>query len=312
MNIIPIVFAFDNNFVFYACNCLSSLLMNAKDDTFYDIFVIHSENVDLDRNQLDKLIQYFNNCRIQYRTVDDTFDSAFEIRGITTSTYYRLLIPDLIPEYDKIIYSDVDVIFRSDLSDIYNRTNLDDYYVAGVNALVPLIPDLKKYYEELGGVDIDNVIYAGNIIFNSKKIRENGIVSRFKELAKRNFRFQDLDVLNIACRGKVLILPPEFCLTTYINELAVKNKALLYQYWTEKEISFALTKGIVHYNGQKPWKQYCINFDIWWEYYRKSPFFDEKYYFDFYYNRLNELDQLSLWKRIKILARYFVFGKRVI
>lgn len=309
MNTIPIAFAFDNNFVFHACICLSSLLMNAKEDTFYDIFIIHSEKVDIDRSQLEKLKQYFRGFRIQYRTVDDTFDSAFEIRGITTSTYYRLLIPEIIPEYDKIIYSDVDVIFRSDLSEIYNKIDLTNYYVAGVNALVPLIPDLKKYYEELGDVNIGEIIYAGNIIFNSKKIREDGIVDKFKKLAKRNFRFQDLDVLNIACKDKVGMLSPEFCLTTYITELAVKNRSLLYNYWNEDDVSTALTKGTVHYNGQKPWKGFCVNFDIWWEYYRKSPFFDEKFYFEFFYGRLNELDQLSLWKRIKILVRYFVYGK---
>ena len=54
---------------------------------------------------------------------------------------------------------------------------------------------------------------------------------------------------------------------------------------------------------------YCVNFDIWWEYYRKSPVFDRQFYFDFFYSRLNELDRLSLWKRIKILVRYFVYGR---
>ena len=80
----------------------------------------------------------------------------------------------------------------------------------------------------------------------------------------------------------------------------------------EGDIDKALKQGIVHYNGQKPWKGYCINFDLWWEYYRKSPFFNEKFYFDFFYHRLNIFDQLSLWKRIKILVRYFVYGKRII
>ena len=53
-----------------------------------------------------------------------------------------------------------------------------------------------------------------------------------------------------------------------------------------------------------------MNFDIWWEYYRKSPFFDAKFYFDFFYSRLNEYDLLPLWKRIKILIRYFVYGRK--
>ena len=34
------------------------------------------------------------------------------------------------------------------------------------------------------------------------------------------------------------------------------------------------------------------------------------FYFDFYYNKLDELDQLSLLKRLKILARYFIYGRK--
>lgn len=306
MNIVPIAFAFDNNLILPACVCISSLMMNAKEDTFYDIFILHSAHVALEKEKLDKLTQYYKNCRIQYRQVDNTFDSAFEIRGITTSTYYRLLIPDLISEYDKIIYSDVDVIFRSDLSKIYFSTDLHDSYVAGVNALIPFIPDMRMYYLKMRKVEMKGIIYAGNIILNSKKIREDNIIDQFKRLAKLNFRFQDLDILNIVCQNKIVYLKPEFCVTTYFSEFSIRNKKILQQYWADNDIELALQNGIVHYNGQKPWKQYSINFDIWWEYYRKSPFFDEKFYFNFFYSKLNELDQLSLWKRIKILLRYFI------
>lgn len=284
MNIVPVVFAFDNNLILPACVCISSLMMNAKEDTFYDIFILHSANIALKKEELDKLSQYYQNCRIQYRQVDNTFDSAFEIRGITTSTYYRLLIPDLIPEYDKIIYSDVDVIFRSDLSNIYFSVDLHDSYVAGVNALIPFIPDMRAYYQKMRKVEMKGIIYAGNIILNSKKIREDNIIEQFKKLAKKNFRFQDLDVLNIVCQNRVTYLKPEFCVTTYFSEFSIRNRTILRQYWTDNDIALALQNGIVHYNGQKPWKGFCVNFDIWWEYYRKSPFFDEKFYFEFFYN----------------------------
>ena len=313
MKTVPIAFAFDNNFIMPACVCISSLMMNANKDTFYDIFILHSASENLNKDKLNSLAKHYTNCRIQYKIVDNTFDKAFEIRDITTSTYYRLLIPEIITEYDKIIYSDVDVIFRSDLSNIYFNTDLTNNYVAGVNALVQFIPDLNKYYSTLNGItNVKNIIYAGNIIFNSAKIREDNLVIRFKELAKNNYKFQDLDVLNLACQGKITYLNPEFCLTTYVTELSVHNRSILHSYWKDVEINKALKEGIIHYNGQKPWKGFCVNFDIWWEYYRKSPFFDEKYYFDFFYSRLNELDQLSLWKRIKILVRYFVYGKRMI
>ena len=312
MRTVPIAFAFDNNFIMPACVCISSLLMNANEDTYYDIFILHSQKEKLDEERLNSLAHYYPNCSIQYRTIDSTFDNAFEVRGITTSTYYRLLIPEIITEYDKIIYSDVDVIFRSDLSDTYFNTDMTNSYVAGVNALVQFIPDLKKYYSNLGNVNIGGIIYAGNIIFNSANIRKDNLVEWFKELAKNNYKFQDLDVLNIACQGKITYLEPGFCLTTYVAELSIYDRNKLQLIWNSDEINKALKTGIVHYNGQKPWKGYCVNFDIWWEYCRKSPFFDEKYYFDFFYSRLNELDQLSLWKRIKILVRYFVYGKRMI
>lgn len=312
MNTIPIAFAFDNNLVLPACVCISSLMMNAKEDSFYDIFILHSVHVALKKDELDKLAQYYKNCRIQYRQVDETFDSAFEIRGITTPAYYRLLIPELIPEYDKIIYSDVDVIFRSDLSDIYVNTDLTNYYVAGVNSLSHLVPEYRHYYIEKLHLDPEKIIYSGNLIINSQKIKEDNLIPLFKEQAKNDYKFQDMDILNIVCRGKIQYLSSEFCLSTFIVQASIYNNESILKLWNQSDIDKALKQGIVHYNGQKPWKGYCINFDIWWEYYRKSPFFDEKFYFDFFYHRLNIFDQLSLWKRIKILVRYFVYGKRII
>lgn len=312
MNIVPIVFAFDNNLILPACVCVSSLMMNAKEDTFYDIFILHSTHVALKKEELDKLPQNYKNCRIQYRQVDETFDSAFEIRGITTPAYYRLLIPELVPEYDKIIYSDVDVIFRSDLSDFYVNTDLTNYYVAGVSSLSHLVPEYKHYYIEKLHLDPEKIIYSGNLIINSQKIKEDNLIPLFKEQAQNNYKFQDMDILNIVCKGKILYLSPNFCLSTFIFQASLYNQNALLEFWNQSEIDNALKHGIVHYNGQKPWKGFCVNFDIWWEYYRKSPFFDKKFYFDFFYYRLNIFDQLSLWKRIKILVRYFVYGKRLI
>lgn len=78
MNTIPIAFAFDNNLILPACVCISSLMVNAKKDTFYDIFILHSSHLALKKEELDKLPQYYKNCRIQYRQVDDTFDSALK------------------------------------------------------------------------------------------------------------------------------------------------------------------------------------------------------------------------------------------
>ncbi len=133
-NVVPIVFSFDDNLVMQAGVCMTSLLHHAKPETFYDIFILHDSEAKFPSSRiLEKLFLQFSEFSIQYVNVGSDFRDAFQIRGITQATYYRLLIPDLIPQYDKIMYHDVDVIFRDDLSSIYFDTDLTGYYVAGVS-----------------------------------------------------------------------------------------------------------------------------------------------------------------------------------
>lgn len=310
MTRVPIVFAFDNRLAMPAAVCFYSLLVNAKPTTAYDIYILHRKGEQLDLSNVERVMSQFPQSTLTLREVGGEFDGSFEIRGITTPAYYRLLIPKQIPEHDKVLYSDVDVIFRNDLTEIYN-TDIVGYYFGGVNSMSHFDIDLVNYYTKKLRLDPTGIIYSGNLLINSKELREAGdVMSHILKESKGKYRFQDMDVINIACKGHIKYLSPSFCLTNYINKAVVEKDSRLKSLWTEEELQNAMDKGIIHYNGQKPWKGYCPNFDIWWEYYRKSPVFDEKFYFDFYYSRLNELDQLPLLKRIKILARYFVYGRR--
>lgn len=310
MNIVPIAFAFDNNLVMPACICISSLMMNAKADTFYDIFILHSASATLNKSDLNRIPESYKNCRIQYREVGNEFDGAFEIRGITTPAYYRLLIPELIPEYDKVLYSDVDVIFRMDLYELYS-IDLGENYIAATRDLgLNLGKDGRKYIDSMPDLHCGDYIQSGFIILNNVQINKDGLVSKFKQVAKRNLKYQDQDTLNIVCYGKILYLSLEYNMTDYSFFYALKEREMLQDLYDNNTIDNAIQFGNLHFNGHKPWKKYCVNFDIWWEYYRKSPFYDEKFYFDFFYKKLDELDQLPLMKRIKILVRYFVYGKK--
>lgn len=306
---IPIAFAFDNNLAMPAAVCIYSLFANARKDTVYQVYVLHRRGEDLDRKHMDKVFARFPQHSLVMVEVDGTFDSGFEIRGITTPAYYRLLIPALIPEHDKVIYSDVDVIFREDLADIYN-TDMEDNYFVGVNAIVNLDNDLNKYYIGLG-LNPTKIIYSGNLLLNNRLFREHPEkIDEMVKVAANNYKFQDMDVINIVCKDKIGYVGPEFCLTTYISRAIRSNLAQLEAVWSTRQLEKAVKQGLIHYNGSKPWQGWCLNFDIWWEYYRKSPVFDPEFYFKFYYNRLEELDTLPLMKRVKSLARYFVYGRK--
>ncbi|WP_212592451.1 glycosyltransferase family 8 protein [Sphingobacterium humi] len=304
-HIIPIVFSFDDNLVMQAGVCISSLLFHAKASTYYSIFILHDDQAKFPKlGELEKLHEFYSNFEISYVNVGETFKDAFQIRGITQATYYRLLIPDVIPQYDTIMYHDVDIIFRSDLADIFLNTAMEDYYVAGVSTP---FSDTEEYLQKVIGMTSKEYIAAGNIILNSKKLREDGLVQKFKDLAKENWKYQDMDVLNIACKGRVKYLPPSFCVVGTTSKILQDPKQT---YYSKEETAYALKYGIIHYNGPKPWNSWCLNFDIWWEYYRKSPYFNAQYYYQFYASKFNELDELSLMKRVKVLVRYFFPRKR--
>lgn len=310
MNIVPIAFAFDNNLVFPTCISISSLMMNAAPDTFYDIFILYPGAKGIERDSLDKLPDFYPNCRLSYIAVGDVFDNAFEIRGITTPAYYRLLIPELIPQYDKVLYSDADIIFRMDLAELY-RLNIDDCYLAATRDLMLNYDSCcRNYVSTHLKLPAGSYFQSGFILMNSLKMCEDGLTKEFRAFAGRKYKYQDQDILNVVCQGKVRYMSPEYDMTDYSYFFLLENRNEAERLFSDTEIEDALDNGNIHYNGHKPWKKYSVNFDIWWEYYRKSPFFDRQFYFDFFYRKLDEYDRLPLWKRVKILARWFVFGKK--
>ncbi|MBR1783326.1 MAG: hypothetical protein IJ753_07425 [Bacteroidales bacterium] len=304
-NIVPILFTFDESLVMPAVVCMTSLLENAASSTFYDIFVLHGSQCDFSQSPLALFAQkYKEKCRIRFRKVVGEFVGGYEIRGIPETAYYRLIAPELIPEYDTIIYSDVDVIFREDLLPYY-RLHLGENYFAGVDNCSKLRPDVRTYLKEKLGLDYrKGYYYSGNLVINSRQLLKDRKLEQFRQLGKKAFHQQDMDIINIACNGRFLPLGPSFCLTNFLYELSVTRREDMDRIYGETEIEHALRSGIVHYNGMKPWKGMCLNMDVWWSYYRKSICFDEEFAFGFWNRERNLLKDMTLTKRIKQLLRY--------
>lgn len=105
-------------------------------------------------------------------------------------------------------------------------------------------------------------------------------------------------------RDNIKYLPPCFCIVSRTTSAILKDPDQ--KYYSKEEAQYAIKCGTIHYNGAKPWKTRCLNFDIWWHYYRNSVFFNSEFYYNFYSSKLCEYDALPLLKRIEILLRYFI------
>lgn len=307
MNIVPVIFAFDNNLNEAAAVCFYSLLKNSNKDTFYRIHILHSPVIKLDEKYLKRVTDLYDNCEILFHPVDQTFEEAYEIRHVTKATYYRLLIPLLFPQYDRVIYADVDIIFRRDLNDAYNIDFGDNYLAAcldmGMNSFdMDHINTLKivKQWE---------YIQAGFIVMNLELIRRDSLVDKFIAEASQNYKYQDQDILNVVCHNRIKYLEPYWNVNDGAYIRFYGEKDILPEWITEESIEEAKEHGNIHYSGYKPWNGFSVAFDIWWEYYRKSPIFDEQRYFKFFFDKTMFLDSLSLWKRIKCVVRFFKNGR---
>ena len=304
MKTIPILFTFDSKFEMPAGVAITSLLENAAPETFYDIFILHGPQCDFSHSPLMALPGKYGNCRITCRKVEGEFVGSYEVRGIPETAYYRMLAPELIPEYGKILYSDVDVIFREDLGRYYEK-DLGDNCFGGVDNCSVLRPFLQGYLRKELGLDWrKGYYYSGNLVINSEVILREGLTKKFRALGKNRYDQQDMDIINIACNGRFTEMGLAFCLTNYLYGFCVNRREEMENIYGKEEIDHALNSGIVHYNGAKPWDGPCLNADIWWDYYRRSIFFDEKFCHDFWKGQSERLERLGFVKRIKLLLRY--------
>lgn len=316
---IPIVFAIDNNVVVPCGVTITSLLLNAENDTVYEIYILHSENR-LDQEARERLESAFSDNdrgRITFVDVGEAFQetSAFVTGHLTSAAYFRLMIPVLFPQYEKIIYSDVDIIFQQDLSGLFESTVNNGELLA---AVLDLSIDDKHYFPSALpakiGLSEKDYFNSGFLVMNLKQMREDGVFEAFKEHSTRQYDQNDQDVLNIVCKGRVQILPSlyNFQLNHFTNYLWGRKKT---------KISFddCFKRGTLHYTWKnKPWNSLeCVGADTWWHYYKMSPFYDDRTYLNRQIaqietsrNDFRKKTSGQLFKRILVNFKHKLLGEK--
>lgn len=286
-NNIPIVFSTDNNYVMPTGVAILSLLESAQSTTIYDIFVLINDDVTEEgKNLLRKQVACFPNHTINFIYVGNIFENSFEIRNISTATYSRLLIPWLLPQYDKIIYSDVDVIFRIDLADAYNIDMKDNFFAGVPSILFFTIHSYKKYIINLG-LTPGKYIIAGFLVINSKLQRELDLKNRFLEEAKKKYIYQDQDIINLVCKERIAHLSQAYSITPIFYKMLFSENLQFHHFYENSEIP-PKTQGlanaidfykrrencILHYAGKKPWEAFTQAWREWWNTYQRSVFYN--------------------------------------
>lgn len=304
MKAIPIVFATDENLLIQTGVCIYSLLASCDPETQYDIYIITDYGKKMEALKGWMQLKDNPHCLdIHFIESGSKISEAYEVRGITKAAYYRLLIPKLLPAHDKVIYADVDIVFKCSLNEIFENVDLSNCYIAGVRSYIESEP-ANNYAKKLGCTDSD-YINSGFLILNCQKIREDKIDLKWMELAKRKFLYQDQDIINLSCDTKKYLLPVRYNFTQQHYQAFAAHAVNGFNRIDEREMEEAMRQGVTHYTGPvKPWNGMCYRHEDWWYMYRESPLFD----IDYYHSRVHSfvfMKHLSLMGRIKLLIKYF-------
>lgn len=205
---VPIFLAPNNAYAPHAGITITSLLENASRDYFYEIHVLHTDLNDENIALLES-ISYENasiKCYCITRFIEKELKLMYTNFHFSKEMFYRILIPDVFPQYDKAIYLDSDIAVLGDIAEFYN-IDLEGNILGGINDVMHARS--KGYVSTEIGLDPNRYINSGVLLIDSKAYREQGIKEQiFAELAKRDsLRYPDQDLINIVCNGKIKFLP---------------------------------------------------------------------------------------------------------
>lgn len=284
---IPIMFCFDNNYVIPAAVAFYSMLENCNKNYFYKMYVLHTDISKDNQQKLKNNIEKFSSFSdLTFINMNNKFEELWrkiETKGhFSKEVMYKVLVASIFPQYDKIIASDVDVVFLNDISESYFSIDIsEDYYLAGIKMIGKLKWYMNQYLKVFTEAEVEKLsgFCGGYIVFNLKKLREDNMEEKFiKCFENDGYRINQMeqDVLNLCCYPKTKRISLKYLACSYMwDEYKTEKDKETDIYYKKEEIEDAMKNTVqLHYaTSKKPWKDVdCTKSEVWFEYLMKTNF----------------------------------------
>lgn len=310
-NNIPIAFATDDRFAPYLYISIKSLLSNANEKYNYDLVIFHGLLKDYHKQKLAEFEA--NNVTVRFINMSEYMDSYKESWyihwGYSEAVYYRFFIAEIFKNYEKVLYLDGDVIFNSDISELYN-INIDTYYAAAIQDTARQMSKEKvaEYSETVLKIPRQYYFNAGIMLYNIKELKNIKFLEQCINTLNRlkTPLLQDQDVLNVVCNKKIKYLPLTYNLTWnclhYYSDAKDRMPEDIYNEYIE---SWKNPKAIHYAGAYKPWIQPWLEYsEYFWKYARQTPYYEEIIYRNCKSN-INRINIQNAVQKNKIYLNYF-------
>ena len=194
---------------------LTSVLANNPGECFR-FHILSSDLSTANREKLVKLEHVHSSCRIVFHQIDASLFEKLPVppalEHVTREMYYRYLLPEVLEDENRTIYSDVDVLCVGKMRPLW-EIDLEDNMIAAV-------PDdeAELKWRELGQ-SAGAYFCSGLLVMDLAAMRAGGLTRRLFDVTEEfatKLSWPDQDVINIVFRDRILPLPSVWnCVSPY-------------------------------------------------------------------------------------------------
>ena len=267
--IVPVVLSCNNEYVKYTAVAIQSIIDHLSYDEKCEIYVLHSglKSDNITRLENIKGANYAVKC-IDVGKYMPPQEELYTNEHITIETYFRFYIPKVI-NHPKVIYIDCDTIVMDDIGKLLDIETKG----APISGVCNFMNKTMYYYvKNILHINPDFYINGGVLVIDTKKCQSIGLLEAFLKLVQRNYRFLDQDIINIACKDKITLLPDRWNYQWHNHNEGKKLASRQQEY----DLA-AHNPAIIHFTtSHKAWNTPNWQFaQLFWYYAAKTNFFNE-------------------------------------
>lgn len=282
-NEIPVFFAFDRKYLPCMAVSLLSIIANTSEDRNYDIVLLHDGVAAEDLEKLQSMADGRKNISLrsfnasaEFENVDLYYENRAEFSKVT---FYRLIIPWLMPDIAKAIYLDCDTLARTDIARLYD-TPLHANFLAAVRDycsignLFSKDRPVRNYRQTvLQMSEPENYFNSGVMVMNCEAFRNEFTAKQILDkAASYEWRAHDQDILNTVCLQRAELLDNRWSAFQVMEDMDSTPPG-----WLKARTAALKDPYLIHYVSEyKPWKYPRMKFsEEFWLLAARTPFYPE-------------------------------------
>jgi lipopolysaccharide biosynthesis glycosyltransferase len=243
---------------YYLPHCATMLLSALRTNAPLEVNFLHDELVvPTDLNRLRQLVVEHGGVFRAHLVPKAKVEGLPRLYETPAIMWYRIFLPELLPEHERVLYLDCDTLVLGDLSPLWTL----QWQGTAVAAVKNILPQEQSSWPAELGVATDAYFNSGVLLMNLAFWREYDCASElvaFGRQQSHRLKWPDQDALNVLFKGRWQMLSPQF--NAQNGFWFMPNRS---EYFSAAQLRIATRNPvIVHFEGPslvKPWHVFCKN-----------------------------------------------------